>query len=450
MDSKTRAVYLADLDYFQSKLDQSPESIYNLPVAAIYAKLQKFDEALSVSAKGLESSPGHPQLQVILAEAMVHTGRKDEAREILIDIIMLDEDNYKALKLLGQIFKSEENRVEAVKYLRAAHLKSPEDDELITVLEEMGEFLSQNHSETVQDVSETILDDDSEYEGEEDEYNTIFNVANKLKNAETLMVDILHSLSGQKDSEHIAADSFGLEKNATTSSAAEYESIRGPELTDFEIISAMVDANTFASDKMETVTNTESSPADLFDLLSGISQNQQLTVDLVPETTGGFPVPAAPEVSAFSDNSTVNSDCEGTDDFFQASIMEFNTILDDEGKTAANAFQPPLPPMPEWEEGISYTIELPEYNDALWSEEFVNTMHDAFSHTDDIVELAHDDTLFDLAGVDENNIGFVPEPLIPVDLAQSIYKEAGMDADDISDERVTLESVKRAKESGDI
>lgn len=194
VDERTYARYMSDVAYFLSKLEAEPDSYYFIPIALAYNKLEKYDETISVCRAGLERFPNHCQAKVLLAEAYVYKGETDRARDILFDVLTDDEDNYKALKLLGIIYQALEMPDEAIKYFRGAYLRSPEDTELKRTVEDMGGSV---------DIDDVIKSSASSGEaaGEDDEDSrTFFEIEQKIKNAELVMADLVadKSIMGPK------------------------------------------------------------------------------------------------------------------------------------------------------------------------------------------------------------------------------------------------------------
>lgn len=192
MKDKTKAVYLADLDYFQSLAEENPNIDLNTQIAFIYLRLGKYDDAIAVLNYALEKQPSHTQLQVMLAEAFIGVGRKDEAREALLDIVITDSNNYKALKLLGSIFRSENDAEKSLKYLRAAYLKAPEDTELLTWLDELGgldNFVDTQHAQSNVNINDGMFDNDD---------SASFDIETMLKTGENALSALMKDISSYK------------------------------------------------------------------------------------------------------------------------------------------------------------------------------------------------------------------------------------------------------------
>ncbi len=221
VDERTYARYMSDVAYFLSKLEAEPDSYYFIPIALAYNKLEKYDETISVCRAGLERFPTHCQAKVLLAEAYVYKGDTDRARDILFDVLTEDEDNYKALKLLGIIYQALEMPDEAVKYFRGAYLRSPEDTELKRTVEDMGGSV---------DIDDVIKNSaaSGEAAGEDDEDSrTFFEIEQKIKNAELVMADLVadKSIMGPKRGDEDSAPAPAMAGDSNLISDDELEKL---------------------------------------------------------------------------------------------------------------------------------------------------------------------------------------------------------------------------------
>ena len=186
MEERIYARYMSDVAYFLTKLEAAPESYYFIPIALAYNKLKKYDETISLCKIGLSYFPSNCGAKVLLAEASIYTGDTDFARDLLFDVLTEDGDNYKALKLLGVIYRSLEMNDEALKYFTGAYLRSPEDIELKKTIEDMG------GSVDIDDILGSIQGSHTVSEGEEDEEAKTFQeIELKIKNAELVMADLV-------------------------------------------------------------------------------------------------------------------------------------------------------------------------------------------------------------------------------------------------------------------
>ncbi len=193
MDDRIYARYMSNVAYFLSKLETAPESYYFIPIALAYNKLGKYDETISICRKGLEHFPSSCPARVLLAEAYLYKGDTDQARDLLFDVLVEDGDNYKALKLLGIIYQTLEMNDEAIRYLRGAYIRSPEDVELKKTLKELGASVD------IDDIlKESTGNANLSAEEEDEESKTFMEIEQKIKNAELVMADLAsdHTIMG--------------------------------------------------------------------------------------------------------------------------------------------------------------------------------------------------------------------------------------------------------------
>ncbi|MDR2400184.1 MAG: tetratricopeptide repeat protein [Deferribacteraceae bacterium] len=251
MEEKVKAAYLADLDFFHSEADEKPENDYSVPIAYLNIKLGEYTDAITIAEEGLKRSQFCTHLQVLLAEAYMHVGRKDEAREILFDAVLSDEDNYKAFKLLGVIFKSEADNDNAIKYLRAAYMKAPEDTELITWLDDIGGLANfMDKSVAVAEEADDIFDYDAD--------DPQFGIPTLLTNAETALNELSREINNYKQQgktlDHLISDhSATLAKQAAEQAVAGVAKVdypsgddaidKAPDMSNEDILKALADAN---------------------------------------------------------------------------------------------------------------------------------------------------------------------------------------------------------------
>ena len=192
MDERTHARYMADIAYFLSKMEAEPNSGYFIPIALAYNKLEKYDETIAMCKTAVERFPSNCAAKTFLAEAYVYKGLFDQARELLFDVTAEDDNNYKALKLLGIICKEKGDNTEALKYLTGAFIRSPEDEEVRKMIDELGGTLNpgQIYDERMKRQSQNAA------ESEEDEdLKTYQEIDKRIRNAEIIMADLVSDTS---------------------------------------------------------------------------------------------------------------------------------------------------------------------------------------------------------------------------------------------------------------
>ena len=137
MDDKTKAGLLGDIEYFSAKMEADHTSMLFLPLAKAYVELTRFDEAANVLMKGLDANPDISTAKTLLAQCYIGMGRIEEAKGLLTEIRVLDQNNYLAEKLLGKIYQSEGENKKAIISYKNAYFTAPEDLELKETIEEL-------------------------------------------------------------------------------------------------------------------------------------------------------------------------------------------------------------------------------------------------------------------------------------------------------------------------
>jgi tetratricopeptide (TPR) repeat protein len=238
---KKHAAYMADLYYFQSQLENTKNVNLYFPIASIAVHLNKYDEAISVAQEGLEAIPSYTQLQVLLADAFYNMGRRDEAKELLHDAIISDSSNYKALRLLGMIYRTEDFYTEALRYLRMAYLLAPEDQEIYGWLEELGGLPISGTSDQLDSREEEFGDFDNDLVFD-------FNVDKTIDESKAAMAAMLEEITGKSSSspagegaaeEAAPAAPVTDTETATTAGADADDILAGNAISDDEIMNAL-------------------------------------------------------------------------------------------------------------------------------------------------------------------------------------------------------------------
>ncbi len=139
MDEQIRLRYLKDMEYFSAKIEKDPKSKVFMPLALAYLKLGKFDEVINVCKQGLEHHPDYLAAKTIMSQAMLEKGIVDEAKDLLIEVATINKSNYRANKLLADIYRYENNIPKAIYYYRTAIQSSPEDSDLKLLIEELSD-----------------------------------------------------------------------------------------------------------------------------------------------------------------------------------------------------------------------------------------------------------------------------------------------------------------------
>lgn len=185
MDERAYARYMSDVAYFITRMEQNPNSKYFMPVALAYNKMEKYDEAIEICRKAVERFPSYCPVKTMLAEAYIYKGDAADAKPLLFDVITEDPENYKALKLLGTIYKSSDETGEALKYFKAAYIRAPEDEELKRAIEELGASVSPD------DLFEEYMKKNQGSLWSNPEEKSYTDIEKHIRSAEVMMTDLV-------------------------------------------------------------------------------------------------------------------------------------------------------------------------------------------------------------------------------------------------------------------
>jgi len=162
MDETVKNKYLKDIDYFSKRLEEDPGSKVFMPLALAYLKLGKYDEVIEICSKGLDANPDYVAPKTVLAQAYLGKGMINEAKGLLIEVAAINKDNYKANKLLGDIYRAEDNIDKAINHYRTALMISPEDVQLREMVNELAETTEAKPAEDEPQTEEIQLDSDED------------------------------------------------------------------------------------------------------------------------------------------------------------------------------------------------------------------------------------------------------------------------------------------------
>ncbi len=275
MDERTHARYMSDIAYFLSKMEAEPNSGYLIPIALAYNKLEKYDETIAMCKTAVERFPSNCAAKTFLAEAYVYKGFFDQARDLLFDVTAEDDNNYKALKLLGIICKEKGDNTEALKYLTGAFIRSPEDEEVRNMIDELGGTLNpvEIYDERMKRQSQNAADSE-----EDEELKTYQEIDKRIRNAEIIMADLVSDTSINARNYDDEEDDFHSDNPddympLITQHEEEDESLSDnpddflPQITTSEESEELEPA--------ETLSNEEESQRD--DLLSALQEEDELS-----------------------------------------------------------------------------------------------------------------------------------------------------------------------------
>lgn len=340
MDERTHARYMADIAYFLSKMEAEPNSGYFIPIALAYNKLEKYDETIAMCKTAVERFPSNCAAKTFLAEAYVYKGFFDQARELLFDVTAEDDNNYKALKLLGIICKEKGDNTEALKYLTGAFIRSPEDEEVRKMIDELGGTLNpgQIYDERMKRQSQNAA------ESEEDEdLKTYQEIDNRIRNAEIIMADLVSDTSinarNYADDEDFHSDDPNDYMPLITQHEDEEESLSGspddflPQINKSEETQEPVETLSFNEEREdlaealqeENSINEAQENNNTDDLLSALSSEEDASEDLAEALQEED---ALKEIDGTLENTDINS--QTATEYEQTAVIEESEEKEDD------------------------------------------------------------------------------------------------------------------------
>ncbi len=358
MDERTHARYMSDIAYFLSKMEAEPNSGYFIPIALAYNKLEKYDETIAMCKTAVERFPSNCAAKTFLAEAYVYKGFFDQARDLLFDVTAEDDNNYKALKLLGIICKEKGDNTEALKYLTGAFIRSPEDEEVRNMIDELGGTLNpvEIYDERMKRQSQNAADSE-----EDEELKTYQEIDKRIRNAEIVMADLVSDTSINARNYDEEEDDFHSDNPddympLITQHEEEEESLSDnpddflPQITTSEESEELEPAETLSSEEEsqrddllsalqeedELSEISEESAAD--DLLSALSNdNESQDDDLLSALQEEGELSEISEESAADDLlSALSNDNESQDDDLLSALQEEGELSETSEESAAD------------------------------------------------------------------------------------------------------------------
>jgi tetratricopeptide (TPR) repeat protein len=117
----------ADIKKYTEALAADPKSRVFVPLADIYRKLGRYDEAIAIAKEGLLHHPNYMGGKVALARAYFENGDLDPAEEYLREILNFASDNLVANRLLAQIYLQKGENDKAIPLLKQLQAFEPGD-----------------------------------------------------------------------------------------------------------------------------------------------------------------------------------------------------------------------------------------------------------------------------------------------------------------------------------
>ena len=120
---------------FEEILKQEPTSKVFAPLSEAYRKNGEIEKALQISVKGVELNPNYNGGKLALALVLVDLNQDKDARTYLEEIIVQEEDNILALKVLGKVCLKQKDFDSAYKIYSSIKLLKPEDQNSKKILD---------------------------------------------------------------------------------------------------------------------------------------------------------------------------------------------------------------------------------------------------------------------------------------------------------------------------
>ncbi len=124
-----------EIQRYEKMLAEDPQSRAFAPLAEIHRKGGRLDEAIRIARAGLEIHPGYSGGLVVLGRSLYEKGELDNAAEVLRKAVHETPESYLGQKFLAKVLLDRGENEGALQALEAAHLLSPEDDEVAHLLE---------------------------------------------------------------------------------------------------------------------------------------------------------------------------------------------------------------------------------------------------------------------------------------------------------------------------
>ena len=142
--------FRAEIKKYEDTLAREPGSYCFAPLAELYRKLGRLDDAVTVARRGCELHPGYVGGFMALGRAYLEKGMKEEGRVALEKVIAITPDNLLARKLLSRIYVEQGDLAAADGALRLILAQNPDDPESRALLDSLkGTLPPQPRAETV-------------------------------------------------------------------------------------------------------------------------------------------------------------------------------------------------------------------------------------------------------------------------------------------------------------
>ncbi|MHB8079844.1 MAG: tetratricopeptide repeat protein [Candidatus Krumholzibacteriia bacterium] len=125
------------IQFYQRKYELNPHSRAFAPLADLYRKAGRLEEAIEVLEAGLTEHPRYVSALVILARCHVDAGRPAESGEAFARVLALDPDNLVALKSLAEMALAADDAARGAALLERVVFLDPTDEPAAARLEQL-------------------------------------------------------------------------------------------------------------------------------------------------------------------------------------------------------------------------------------------------------------------------------------------------------------------------
>ena len=143
---------LLEIEEYNKKLLNNPESLVFVPLAEAYRKSGMLDEAIETCLKGLQLHPAYMSARMVLGRAYMEKVMFDEAAVEFRKVASSDINNIMAHTLLGQLYMQQEKFANAIEAYQKVLSLNPEDDNVQQKLNQALELARQDNSRSRKDV----------------------------------------------------------------------------------------------------------------------------------------------------------------------------------------------------------------------------------------------------------------------------------------------------------
>ncbi len=137
---------LSEIEEYNKKLLNNPESLVFVPLAEAYRKSGMQDEAIETCLKGLQLHPAYMSARMVLGRAYMEKAMFEEAAAEFRKMASSDTNNIMAHTLLGQLYMQQEQFANAIEAYQKVLSLNPEDDNVQQKLNQALELARQDNS----------------------------------------------------------------------------------------------------------------------------------------------------------------------------------------------------------------------------------------------------------------------------------------------------------------